>query len=231
TRRGRVRLPCVLLWGEEPLFRPQAVSPKGAQGIAQFMPATAEERGLNDPFEPRSAIVHSASLLADLRREFGNFGLAPAAYNGGAERVRAWLAGSSKLPYETQNYVEFITGRAAEEWKLDETQLPDALKTAGAEVQDSCRKLAQLVGRAGYETEPLTASGAWRRGGVLVSTSFSKAKALAQFGRMKQQYPSLLSAREPFVLPERNLSRGRRSMYMVQICSDTLTDTSALLLC
>ena len=47
---------------------------------------------------------------------------------------RAWLAGSSKLPYETQNYVEFITGRAAEEWKLDETQLPDALKTAGVEV-------------------------------------------------------------------------------------------------
>jgi hypothetical protein len=192
------------------------------------MPATAEERGLSDPFEPKSAIVHSASLLADLRREFGNFGLAAAAYNAGAERVRAWLAGSSKLPYETQNYVEFITGRAAEEWKLDETELPDALKTAGVDVQDSCRKLAPLVVRAVYETEPLTASGAWRPWGVLVSTSFSKAKALAQFGRMKQQYTSLLSAREPFVLPERNLSRGRRSMYMVQIGSDSRDDAGKL---
>jgi hypothetical protein len=172
--------------------------------------------------------MHSASLLADLRREFGNFGLAAAAYNAGAERVRNWLAGSGGLPGETQNYVEFVTGRAAEEWKLAETELPEALKTAGVEVQDSCRKLAPLVVRAVYETEPLTASGAWRPWGVQVSTSFSKAKALAQFGRLKRQYTSLLSAREPFVLPERNLSRGRRSMYMVQIGSDSRDDATAL---
>jgi hypothetical protein len=226
--RGLPPMPFVRLIWKESRFNPQAVSPKGAQGIAQFMPGTAEERGLNDPFEPKSAIVHSASLLADLRREFGNFGLAAAAYNAGAERVRAWLAGSSKLPYETQNYVEFITGRAAEEWKLDETELPDALKTAGLEVQDSCRKLAPLVVRAVYETEPLTASGAWRPWGVQVSTSFSKAKALAQFGRLKRQYTSLLGAREPFVLPERNLSRGRRSLYMVQIGSDSRDDAAKL---
>ena len=105
---------------------------------------------------------------------------------------------------------------------------PDALKTAGLEVQDSCRKLAPLVVRAVYETEPLTASGAWRPWGVQVSTSFSKAKALAQFGRLKRQYTSLLGAREPFVLPERNLSRGRRSLYMVQIGSDSRDDAAKL---
>jgi hypothetical protein len=226
--RGLPPMPFVRLIWKESRFNPQAVSPKGAQGIAQFMPGTAEERGLDDPFEPKMAIMHSASLLADLRREFGNFGLAAAAYNAGAERVRNWLAGSSKLPYETQNYVEFVTGRAAEEWKLDETELPEALKTAGVEVQDSCRKLAPLVVRAVYETEPLTASGAWRPWGVQVSTSFSKAKALAQFGRLKRQHTSLLGAREPFVLPERNLSRGRRSMYMVQIGSDSREDAAKL---
>ena len=134
--RGLPPMPFVRLIWKESRFNPQAVSPKGAQGIAQFMPGTAGERGLIDPFEPKSAIVHSASLLADLRREFGNFGLAAAAYNAGAERVRGWLAGSSKLPYETQNYVEFITGRAAEEWKIAETELPEALKTAGVEVQE-----------------------------------------------------------------------------------------------
>jgi hypothetical protein len=192
------------------------------------MPGTAEERGLDDPFEPKSAIVHSASLLADLRQEFGNFGLAAAAYNAGAERVRAWLAGSSGLPWETQNYVQFITGRAAEEWKLDETELPDQLKTAGVEVQDSCRKLAPLVVRAVYETEPLTASGAWRPWGVNVSTSFSKAKALAQFGRLKRAHASLLGDRDPFVQPERNLSRGRRSMYLVQIGADSRVDAERL---
>jgi soluble lytic murein transglycosylase-like protein len=119
--RGLPPMPFVRLIWKESRFNPQAVSPKGAQGIAQFMPGTAEERGLDDPFEPKAAIMHSASLLADLRREFGNFGLAAAAYNAGAERVRSWLGGSGSLPWETQNYVQFVTGRAAEEWKLKQT--------------------------------------------------------------------------------------------------------------
>jgi hypothetical protein len=226
--RGLPPMPFVRLIWKESRFNPQAVSPKGAQGIAQFMPGTAEERGLDDPFEPMSAIVHSASLLADLRQEFGNFGLAAAAYNAGAERVRAWLSGSGGLPWETQSYVQFVTGRAAEEWKLQETELPEPLKTAGVEVQESCRELAPLVVRAVFESEPLTASGAWRPWGVHVSTSFSKAKALAQFGRLKRQHAALLGEREPFVLPERNLSRGRRYMYMVQIGADSRDDAAKL---
>ena len=147
--RGLPPMPFVRLIWKESRFNPQAVSPKGAQGIAQFMPGTAEERGLQDPFEPKSAIVHSASLLADLRREFGNFGLAAAAYNAGAERVRGWLSGLSKLPYETQNYVEFVTGRAAEEWKLAETELPEALKTAGVEVQELLPQACAAGGAGG----------------------------------------------------------------------------------
>jgi hypothetical protein len=204
------------------------VSPKGAQGIAQFMPGTAEDRGLQDPFEPKSAIVHSASLLADLEQEFGNFGLAAAAYNAGAERVRGWLSGHSYLPGETEAYVLFVTGRAADEWKLPETELPDTLKTAGVAVQDSCRSLAPLVVRAVYETEPLTASGAWRPWGAHVSSAFSKAKALAMFGRLRRLHASALSDREPFVLPQRNLSRGRRSMYLVQIGADSRDDAAKL---
>ena len=221
-------MPFVRLIWKESRFNPNAVSPKGAQGIAQFMPGTAEERGLYDPFQPKLAIIHSASLLADLRSEFGNFGLAAAAYNAGAERVRAWLAGSSRLPWETLDYVQFITGRAAEEWKVAETELPQSLKTEGSEVQESCRKLAPLVVRAVYETEPLTASGAWRPWGVHVSTSFSKSKALAWFGRLKQLHAAVLADAEPFVVPQRNLSRGRRSLYMVQIGTDSRADAQTL---
>ena len=221
-------MPFVRLIWRESRFNPGAVSPKGAQGIAQFMPGTASDRGLDDPFEPKSAIIHSASLLADLRQEFGNFGLAAAAYNAGEERVRGWLVGKGGLPGETEAYVLFVTGRAAEEWKLAETDLPDALKAAGEEVQDSCRKLAPLVVRAVYETEPLTASGAWRPWGVHVSTAFSKTKALAQFGRLRGRYASVLADREPFVLPERNLSRGRRYLYMVQIGADSRDDATKL---
>ena len=62
------------------------------------MPATARQRGLADPFDPLEAIAQSAKLLRDLRREFGNLGLAAAAYNAGPGRVRDWLAGRRGLP-------------------------------------------------------------------------------------------------------------------------------------
>jgi len=222
--RGLPPMPFVRLIWRESRFNPNAVSPKGAQGIAQFMPGTAEDRGLDDPFEPKSAIVHSASLLADLNKEFGNFGLAAAAYNAGEERVRGWLAGNGTLPWETRAYVVFVTGRAAEEWKLPETELPETLRTQGDAVQESCKRLAPLVVRAVYETEPLTASGAWRPWGAHVSSAFSKAKALAMFARLRREHVSVLADREPFVTPVRNLSRGRRALYQVQIGADSRAD-------
>ena len=76
-----------LIW-QESRFDPTAVSRAGAQGVAQFMPATANARGLANPFDPIEAIAHSAKLLRDLRRELGNLGLAAAAYNAGSRRVR-----------------------------------------------------------------------------------------------------------------------------------------------
>ena len=226
--RGLPPMPFVRLIWRESRFNPNAVSPKGAQGIAQFMPGTASDRGLGDPFEPKSAIVHSASLLADLNKEFGNFGLAAAAYNAGEERVRGWLAGDRTLPGETRAYVIFVTGRAAEEWKLPETELPDSLKTEGDTVQESCKQLEPLVVRAVYETEPLTASGAWRPWGAHVSSAFSKAKALAQFARLRRMHVSVLADREPFVTPARNLSRGRRALYQVQIGADSRADAGEI---
>ena len=77
-----------LIW-QESRFDPAAVSRAGAQGVAQFMPATASWRGLADPFDPVEAIAKSAKLLRDLRREFGNLGLAAAAYNAGPGRHQA----------------------------------------------------------------------------------------------------------------------------------------------
>jgi Transglycosylase SLT domain/SPOR domain len=121
------------------------VSPKGAQGIAQFMPYTAADRGLTNPFDPASALAESAWFLRDLRAEFGNLGLAAAAYNAGPQRVRDWLAGDAVLPTETQDYVLAITGRSAAEWAEadDETQA-----LAGREVasfQTACRELAAII--------------------------------------------------------------------------------------
>src|SRR6516225_9092471 len=104
-----------LIW-QESRFDPTAVSRAGAQGVAQFMPATANWRGLVDPFDPNEAISHAAKLLRDLRREFGNLGLAAAAYNAGSGRIRDWLAGRRGLPRETDAYVTLITGQSPEQW-------------------------------------------------------------------------------------------------------------------
>ncbi len=102
---------------QESNFNPNVVSHKGAQGIAQFMPMTAAERGLSDPFEPIQALGASARFLADLLGRFGNLGLAAAAYNAGPQRVSDWLARQgSGLPAETQHYVRRITGIAVEQW-------------------------------------------------------------------------------------------------------------------
>jgi hypothetical protein len=114
-----------LIWQESRL-RHNAVSPVGAQGIAQFMPRVAAAVGLADPFDPRQALPASARLLHELRERFRNLGFAAAAYNAGVHRVSEWLLHGGKLPRETQTYVVRITGRSVDEWRkspLDESAL------------------------------------------------------------------------------------------------------------
>lgn len=101
---------------QESNFRVDVVSHKGAQGIAQFMPGTAAERGLADPFDPIPALGASAKLLSNLRERLGNLGLAAAAYNAGPQRVADWLVKQGGMPAETQHYVRRITGIPVEEW-------------------------------------------------------------------------------------------------------------------
>jgi transglycosylase-like protein with SLT domain/D-alanyl-D-alanine carboxypeptidase-like protein len=71
-------------------FNPYAVSPAGAQGIAQFIPSTAAAYGLHDPFDPEAAIDAQAHLMSDLLNQFGGAPtLALAAYNAGPAPVEA----------------------------------------------------------------------------------------------------------------------------------------------
>jgi soluble lytic murein transglycosylase-like protein len=87
-------------------FNPRAVSPAGAQGIAQFMPATARSYGLRDPFDPVAAIDAQSHLMSDLLRRFRSIPLALAAYNAGPGAVAAC---SCVPPYpETRAYVARI---------------------------------------------------------------------------------------------------------------------------
>jgi hypothetical protein len=89
-------------------FNPFAVSPAGAQGIAQFMPGTARALGLDDPFDARRAIDAQGHLMRDLLRQLGSVPLALAAYNAGPGAVSAC---GCVPPYpETQAYVARILG-------------------------------------------------------------------------------------------------------------------------
>jgi hypothetical protein len=89
-------------------FNPFARSTAGAQGIAQFMPATARGLGLRDPFDAPAAIDAQAHLMRDLLRRFGSVPLALAAYDAGSGPVAACAC---VPPYpETRGYVARILG-------------------------------------------------------------------------------------------------------------------------
>jgi soluble lytic murein transglycosylase-like protein len=105
-----------LIWQESRL-RGDAVSPKGALGIAQFMPAVAQASGVSDPLDPLQALPASAHMLHDLREQFGNLGFVAAAYNAGAKRVNDWLDKHRTLPKETLDYVMKVTGRSVDQWR------------------------------------------------------------------------------------------------------------------
>ena len=95
---------------QESRFNPQAVNAwSGAQGMMQFMPATAAEFNL-DPFNPFAAIDAAGRYMAQLYRSTGDWKLALAAYNWGIGNLTR--KGISKAPTETKNYMAQISANA-----------------------------------------------------------------------------------------------------------------------
>ncbi|ACA18860.1 Lytic transglycosylase catalytic [Methylobacterium sp. 4-46] len=208
-----------LIWRESS-FRPGVVSPAGAQGVAQFMPGTAAERGLADPFDPEQAIPHAARLLSDLRRRFGNLGLAAAAYNGGPGRVSSWLAGSGGLPGETRSYVSAITGRTAEDWAAEAKA--DAKGDLTEPPGTRCLQVtAALRIRGRTETYFADSTPSLAPWGIQLAGNFSKAAALAAFGRARALYASVLGEVRPMVIGTRFRSRGTRAFYRIRVPAET----------
>jgi len=92
---------------QESAFRPCAVSPAGAMGLMQLMPATAFQFGVPDPFDPRQNVEAGATFLKQLLVRYGgDLPMALSAYNAGPAKVDA-AAGIPKIP-ETQDYVKQI---------------------------------------------------------------------------------------------------------------------------
>lgn len=204
-----------VIWTES-RFEAHVVSPRGAQGIAQFMPGTAAENGLTDPFDPEQAIPKAAQLLADFIQRFGNVGLAAAAYNAGPNRVAAWLAGTSKLPAETVIYVIATTGLPVENW------LPGQPQPKTAAAFDESQSCAQVT--ASLRTEGDTAEGPIAPWGVQLAGNFSKAVALASFARVAQRYRSALGDLQPMILGRVLRARGTRRFYRILLPAASRAD-------
>ncbi|MBQ7457134.1 MAG: lytic transglycosylase domain-containing protein [Desulfovibrio sp.] len=100
-----------LIWAVirvESNFDPKAVSPVGAQGLMQIMPATQQDLGLKDPFDPKANIMAGAAYFRILLTRYGSPELALAAYNAGMGAVDKY---KGIPPYrETQNFVQRVVG-------------------------------------------------------------------------------------------------------------------------
>ena len=214
-----------VIW-QESRFQADAVGPvtrngQRAQGIAQFMPGTASERRLLDPFDPVQALPKSAEFLSELRNQFGNLGLAAAAYNAGPRRVQEWLAGTGPMPQETRNYVSAITGTSVDDWAAAGKNA----KMADRAPDSSCRELMALLRRApnSFVTEleqhvKLAAAKLW---GVQLAAGFDRNKALAMYARAMKRLSAVIGDQDPSLLSTIMRTRGSQPFYQVRIGADT----------
>jgi soluble lytic murein transglycosylase-like protein len=212
-----------VIW-QESRFQADVVGPRTrsgdrAQGIAQFMPRTAAERGLLDPFDPVQALPKSAEFLRELADQFGNLGLAAAAYNAGPGRLREFLSGRRPLPAETRHYVLAITGISVDEWASSGKREPLHVPKAG------CGELMALLHRAPNpfvqkleERVNVVAAAPW---GVQLAAGFSRDHALANYASLAKRYAELLTGRDPSLLSSILRSRGTQPFYQVRVGAET----------
>jgi soluble lytic murein transglycosylase-like protein len=199
-----------------------------AQGIAQFMPGTASERRLLDPFDPVQALPKSAEFLNELRNQFGNLGLAAAAYNAGPRRVQDWLGGTGGMPQETRHYVIAITGTTVEEWAA----AGKGGKMSDGAVHTTCQQLVALLKRApNYfvsELEQHVKLGVDRPWGVQLAAGFNRDVAMGMYSRAMARLPGVIGDRDPMLLGALFRSRGTRTFYQVRIGANTRPEADDL---
>ncbi len=207
-----------LIW-QESRFDPAAISRAGAQGVAQFMPGTAKMRGLEDPFNPTEAIAKSAELLRDLTRDFGNLGLAAAAYNAGPRRVRDWLSGRRPLPSETRAYVNIVTGRPAEEWAAGQKDLVEAPTENGV----PCSGVVAASIPLGSPPPKVKTVKPW---GVELVGGPTPMKALARYHELELKYAAILTGQETHIVIRGVI--GEMGAARVRVDADTRAEANKL---
>jgi hypothetical protein len=203
-----------LIW-QESRFRPQAVGPrtrsgKHALGIAQFMPGTAAERNLLDPLNPIEALPKAAEFLKELRGQFGNLGLAAAAYNAGPGRVRAWMAGAASMPGQTRAYVLAVTGNSVDEWAAGGDV--KSKNEDGINCSTLMAKLKQPPTTFLGALQQRVVAGAIQPWGAILVASQSRSEILDRYAALQRKFAAALADRDPIVIER---TRGRLPRYQV----------------
>ncbi len=212
-----------LIWRES-LFRADAVSPKGAEGIAQFMPGTARLRGLEDSFNIIAALEASSRYLSELKTQFGNFGLAAAAYNAGEAGLRTFIA-TGRLPMETRDYVFAITGYPVENWKDNPPEKAAPALDDNRSFIDACLRLADTR----TMNDPVLISSAdWAPWGVQLAAHYNPAVANRLFTRAIGQLAEPLNAERALIVRQRGGNFGSRPRYAARIGRETRGEANQL---
>jgi hypothetical protein len=201
-----------LIW-QESHFNANAVSWAGAEGIAQFMPATGRIEGLKNPYNPAEALWRSAAYLNFLRAKFGNLGLAAAAYNGGENRVTRFIAGTGYLAAETLDYVQIVTGAPVTDWLAGEVKTSDFALQPNKPFKAACIELAENNRMRNF-TPPTAIVRPW---GIQLAQFFSSGTARRAFARIQQRYSTVLGNEQLMLVAKRNPNFGRALRYTVEI--------------
>jgi hypothetical protein len=182
---------------QESGLNPDAVSPKGAVGIAQIMPGTARDPGygvtpVTDPTDPEEALRFGAEYMRAMLDKYGDYGLALAAYNAGPGAVDK--AGGIPPFQETQNYVASILGGTMQpdvpgglSMGVSGTMPSEELMLGTTQDEDRNALLDSILGRFNPENQE------------------EQASALARFSGINAQGPSSAAQAEKtgiFALPE-----------------------------
>jgi hypothetical protein len=204
-----------LLW-QESRFDANAVSPKAARGIAQFIDSTAQLRGLKDQFNPAESVEKSAEYLGEMARRFGNVGLAAIGYNGGERRAETWIAGTAGLPRETRNYVAIITGASAEAWR-DAPPQGQTFALAGGPFKPACEAMAKAR-RVTPLGPPPARFATW---GVQVGYGRNEAEARANFARQTRACPREVGQERRELVPIASRGPGRPNYVAIRLTADS----------
>lgn len=168
-----------------------AVSPSGAKGVWQFMPATAKEKGMevNDMVDERYHLQKSTEAackyLLAAKEKFGNWTLAAASYNGGMNGVNTKITEQKVSDYydllltdETSRYVfrilalkEIMKNPTLYGFTIDKYELYENIPTKKLEIDSSISDLADFAKQQGINYKILKIHNPWLRDKKLVNTS------------------------------------------------------------